>query len=120
MATPDNYVDLDIQFVSNHFSARVHSSTTNTLRAYLYENSQKFQPITGQTAVMAYTTGYEINNSPSTITGVISTTSNYVEFVLDSFTERADYYVQVAVQDGSSQWVFGDGTLHISKKLSGL
>jgi len=120
---PNNIVDLDIQFQTTQFNVVVHKGDTPTIRAYLYENDEAWIPTSDYTAHLAYTTGYETNNAPNMITGDISTTSNYVEFILNTNTSSfatTDYFTQIALRNNTKQYVFGDGMLRIKKSPIGV
>jgi len=127
MADPYSTVSVDFQEQTTKYSVSISNNTTAIIRTRLYSNDEKFQPDSDFTAVMSYNNdGYETNTAPLTITGVVSTTSNYVDFqVSDEFESSeavGDYYTQVVLysNSASNQYVFGDGTLHVLRKLDRL
>ena len=126
MATPLNTIDLDIQNQTHLFDITIHKADTPTIRAYLYENSEEWQPTSNYTCKLAYTTGYETNNAPVTITGTVSTTYPYCEFVFNTnvaSVTTTDYFAQVVLFNNSAgtelQYVFGDGMIRIRKSPIG-
>lgn len=118
MSSPVINVYLDYQYPTDLFSAKFCEQDTTIIRCWLYCYKEKFQPIADHSAVLAYTTEFENNTSPITITGEISTEYNYVDFTLPSTITRGDYFSQVAIQNNntSKQYVMGYGKLSVKRK----
>ena len=126
MSSPLKTIDLDYQFPTKQFNVVVNKDDTPVIRAYLYQNSEQWQPTSDYTCQLALTTGYETNNSPVIVTGVVSTSQNYVEFVFNTNTSSvstSDYYSQVVLLNNSAgnelQFVFGDGMIRVKRSPIG-
>ena len=119
MSSPAITVYLDYQFPTDKFSFRIYKQDTPVIRCWLTVNRIKFQPTSDNSCLLAYaTTGFETNSAPITITGTVSTTENYIDFVIPDTITNGDYFSQIVLRNNvtSKQWVWGDGKMSIKRK----
>ena len=126
MSSPLKTIDLDYQFQTSKFNIVVNKDDTPVIRAYLYQNAEPWQPTSDYTCQLAYTNGYETNNAPFIVTGDVSTSQNYVEFIFNTNVASittTDYYSQVVLLNNSAgnelQYVFGDGMIRVKRSPIG-
>jgi len=116
-------VYIDCQFVVEKYSVNCDSHNTPILRAYLFQNRERWQPDSNYTTKLSYcANGYSSNTSPATITGVVSTSDNYVEYDLTQLVNSnaaSSFYSQVVLYNNSAgdnlQFVMGTGTINVLK-----
>jgi len=116
-------VYIDCQFVVEKYSVNCDSHNTPILRAYLYEDRERWQPDSNYSTKLAYcATGYDSNSSPATITGTVSTSDNYVEYDLTQLVNSnsaSSFYSQVVLFNNAAgdnlQFVMGTGTINVLK-----
>jgi hypothetical protein len=114
MSSPVIQCNLDFQYPTDKFGVKFYVKDTPNIRCWLWQDSVKYQPVTGQSCQLVYcATQYDTNSSPAIITGIISTTENRIDFVIPENTFIAgDYFAQVVLKETGKQVVAGSGTLH--------
>jgi len=112
---------IDLQNQTEKFNVEFHYKDTPTLRFYLYTQEEQWQPTSDYYGKLGYTTGFETNSSPVVLTGVVSTSENYVDFEITEVIATGNYFAQVALYDNTyaRQVVWGDGRMTIKKSPIG-
>ena len=130
MSSPFYKIKLDIQHIRRQFHIYCSSGDTPVVRAYLYQDGEKWTPPEDWVAQLGYgenfenstslvkvdgTSGYAGDSSSSSEDG--DTDYNYFEFQFTSADVGTpnDYFCQVMVQDAldTERYVFGSGTIHV-------
>ena len=112
-------LNVDYQFVKSKFSVNIYTKNTSTLRCHTYCNKSKFQPASNSSCLLAYTSQFESNSNPITINGTISTTENYIEFLLPDTLNNGSYFSQIVLTEDDKQFVFADGFINVKRTIEG-
>lgn len=136
MSSPFYRVKLDIQHVNRAFNIYCHVGDTPIVRAYLYQDGQKWTPPEDWTAELGYGTDFEFSTALVIVNGVpglaldsssssssseedpsVATDYNYFEFdfAAADVGTPGDYYCQIIIRDAGDtvRFVMGYGTIHI-------
>lgn len=118
-------IKLDIQRQSKdqRFNVIIHENDKPCIRAFLYSNGAKFQPDNTYGGTYAYGTNYEDSTNLVSVTGVVNTTTNFIEFQFGATDAATNgiFFSQVLLTNAAG-WkaVFSDGqTLIYKSPISG-
>lgn len=138
--SPSFRIKCDVQHKNRAFNIFVSCGDTPRVRAYLYENGQRWYPDEGWTAELGFGTSFEFSESLVVVDGVsgydldASSSSSDSEDLVDNdynffqfdFTSEevgtpGDYYCQLIVRNemDTERFTFGYGTIHILKSPLG-
>lgn len=136
MSSPFYKIKLDIQHVKRMFHIYVHAGDTPLVRAYLYQDGEKYNPAEDWTAELGFGEDFEDSTALVTVDGVTgysqdsSSSSedegidyNYVDFQFAAadIGTPGDYFGQIIVRNAldTERYVFGSGTLHVMESPIG-
>jgi len=130
MSSPIYKIKLDCQHVRRKFNIYTHVGDTPIIRAWLYQDGERYTPAEDWTAQLAYGENYEFSTALVKVDGDSgysqdsSSSSedgdadyNYFDFEFEAgdIGTPGDYFCQVIIRNAldTERYVFGDGTLHV-------
>jgi len=135
MSSPFYRIKLDIQHLKRAFHVYCHAGDTPLVRAYLYQDGEKYVPEGDWTAQMGYGEDFEQSTALVIVDGISATADNsssssssetetgddadrnyfYFQFTAADIATPGDYWCQVIIKNAldTERYVFGDGTLHV-------